>query len=98
MGSHRGEMGHHGCTEKGSSLPRMYGLPWMRNGSSDAPKRGHHGITWNVWVTMDEKWVIMDAPKKGHHGLASNVWVTMDEKWVIMDLQCIIKAQQHGSR
>jgi hypothetical protein len=22
----------------------------------------------------------------------------MDEKWVIMDLQCIIKAQQHGSR
>jgi hypothetical protein len=35
MGCHGWEMGHHGCTKKGQhGLPRMYGSPCMRNGSS----------------------------------------------------------------
>jgi hypothetical protein len=38
-----------------TELPRMYGY------TTDAPIKGHHGIASNVWVTMDEKWVIMDV-------------------------------------
>jgi hypothetical protein len=74
MGNHRWEMGHHGCTEKGSlwnCLECMGRHGW---------EMGHHGCTKKGssrnyqecmgHSVMHEKWVIMDLQciKAQQHG------------------------------